>query len=153
MPGFAHAGHDQPAACAGDQIHGGDESSTEAVMNGGGKRGDAGRLDLERSHRRGDQLAGAGARSSLRAQRLGHDGRIAWKPAAGDPRLGRAVFIISAFVSLKIWTGFPDVSRESRSACTFAAFWAIFDLYTNQEGSWGTALGFPYASPREEKPT
>jgi hypothetical protein len=34
MPGFAHASHDQPAACAGDQIHGGDEGSAEAVMNG-----------------------------------------------------------------------------------------------------------------------
>src|SRR5262249_23044519 len=51
------------------------EINSPAAMNGGRRRGDAGRLDLERSYRRGDQLAGAGARSSLRAQRLGHDAR------------------------------------------------------------------------------
>src|SRR5262249_18249016 len=74
MPGFAHAGHDQPAAYDGDQMPRVNEGTSKAVMNRGRNRVDAGRLALERSHRRGDELAAAGARSSLRAQRLGHDG-------------------------------------------------------------------------------
>src|SRR5262249_30031633 len=49
-----------------------DESAAEPVVNGGGQGCDAGRLDLEGSHRRGDQLGAARARKSFRSQRLWH---------------------------------------------------------------------------------
>ena len=70
VAGLAHPGHDQATVRARDQFHRRDESVTEPVMDGGGKRGDAGRLGLERPHRRGDQVAWAGR--IFAAQRLLH---------------------------------------------------------------------------------
>src|SRR5262249_59223075 len=72
MPGLAHAGHDQAPLRARDQIHGGYEGAAEPIVDGGRERGEPGRFDVERSHRRGDQVAAAGALTSFSAQRLGH---------------------------------------------------------------------------------
>src|ERR1051326_3448015 len=52
VAGFPHAGDDEPAGGAVDQLDRGDECRSEAVADVGCKRRDADRLRLERAQRR-----------------------------------------------------------------------------------------------------
>src|SRR5439155_15103353 len=85
MAGLAHAGHDQPAVRVGDQVYGGYEGAAEPIVDGGCERGEPGGFDVERSHRRGDQLAAAGAHTSFSAQRLRHRDPTVCKGARSAP--------------------------------------------------------------------
>ncbi len=69
MAGFSHAGDDQPAARARDQVDRRDEGAAEPIVDRGGQRGDAAGLGLQGADRTVDQAARALVRRFLHALR------------------------------------------------------------------------------------
>ena len=67
------------------RMEGGANVISEAIVDGGCERGEPGGFDVERSHRRGDQLAAAGAHTPFSAQRLGHRDPTVCKGARSAP--------------------------------------------------------------------